>query len=91
MTSSANRFQRDALHARTAVAAQHPSTSDGRQARRLALTAFADYALAGSNWAASGRARLAHQRAASIATARTGARYARTGNALLVTAGRLLR
>jgi hypothetical protein len=91
MTYSANRFHRDGLHARAAVAAQTPSTARGKQARRLALTAFADYALAGSKWAASGRARLAHQRAASIADANAGASYARTGNKLLVAAGKLLR
>jgi hypothetical protein len=91
MTYSANRFHRDGLHARAAVAAQHPSTPRGRRAGRLALTAFADYALAGIKWAASGRARLAHHRAASIAFANAGASYARTGNKLLVVAGKLLR
>lgn len=91
MTHSANRFHTDALHARAAVAAQTPSTAKGKQARQLALTAFADYALAGSKWAASARARLAHQRAASIANANAGANYARSGNKLLVTAGKLLR
>ena len=91
MTSSANRFHRDALHARAAVAAQRTSTANGRKARKLALAAFADYATAGSKWAACGRARLAHKHAASIAAARAGARYARLGNALLVTAGKLLR
>jgi hypothetical protein len=91
MTSSANRFHLGALHARAAITAQRPSTAKGRQARRLALTAFADYALAGSKWAASGRARLAHQRSTSIALAGAGARYARTGSTMLVTAGKLLR
>jgi len=91
MTYSAKRFYRDALHARAAVAAQKPSTAKGARARRLALTAFADYALAGSKWAASGQARLAHRRAASIADANAGARYARTGDTLLVAAGKLLR
>ena len=90
MTSSANRFHREALNARAAVAAQRPSTAKGRRARGLALTAFADYALAGTNWAASGRARLAHRQASSISLARAGGRYARTGNTLLVSAGKLL-
>ena len=91
MTSSANRFHRDALRARAAVTAQRPSTAKGRHARQLGLTAFADYALAGSKWAACGRARLAHQRAASVAYAKVGAGYAHTGNKLLVAAGKLLR
>ncbi len=91
MTSSANRFHRDALRARAAVAAQRPSTAKGGRARKLALTAFTDYARAGSQWAASGRARLAHHRSAAITFARRGATYARTGNTLLVSAGKLLR
>lgn len=91
MTSSAIRFHTDALHARVAVASQKPSTAKGAQARRLALTAFTDYGLAGTKWAASGRARLAHQRASSIADANAGATYARTGGKLLVAASKLLR
>jgi hypothetical protein len=91
MSYSANRFHTDALHARAAVAGQKPSTAKGEQARQLALAAFADYALAGSKWAASGRARIAHRRAASIAYANAGANYAHTGNKLLVAAGKLLR
>jgi hypothetical protein len=90
MTSSANRFHREAVHARAAIAAQRPSSAKGRRARGLALKAFADYALAGSKWAASGRARLAHRRASSIALAAAGGRYARAGNSLLVSAGKLL-
>lgn len=91
MTYSANRFHRDALHARAAVAVQKPSTAKGRQARRLALTAFTDYALAGTKWAAAGQARLAHNCSASAASAKAGANYAHRGNRLLVTAGKLLR
>jgi hypothetical protein len=91
LSYSAKRFRTDALHARAAVAAQKPSTAKGKHARRLALSAFADYALAGSKWAASGHARLAHHRAASIADAKSGTSYARTGNKLLVAAGKLLR
>jgi hypothetical protein len=91
MSSGANRFHTDALHARAAVSGQKPSTAKGAQARRLALAAFADYALAGSRWAASGHAHLAHRRAASIANANAGANYAHTGNKLLVAAGKLLR
>jgi hypothetical protein len=90
MTYSADRFRRDALRARAAIAAQKPFTANGLRARRLALTAYTAYAHAGSKWAASGRARLAHKRVASIAYAKAGSRYAKTGNTLLVSAGKLL-
>jgi hypothetical protein len=91
LTLDAIRFRRDALRARAVIAKKAPSTTTGRRARRLALTAFADFARAGSAWAASGRARIHNQLASSIADARTGAHDARAGNLLLVTAGKLLR
>jgi hypothetical protein len=91
MTYSANRFHHDAVRARAAIAAQRPTSAKGRRARRLALTAFADYARAGSEWAMSGRSRLNHRRASSIMSARAGARDAGAGNRLLITAGKLLR
>jgi hypothetical protein len=91
MTFSANRFRVDAVHARAAIAAQKPSTAKGTRARRSALAAFADYAVAGSKWAASGRARLARRSASSISYANAGSRYAAAGNKLLVAAGKLLR
>ena len=91
MIYRANRFRTDTMHARAAVMRQRPSTAHGKQARSLALTAFADYALAGASWAASANARLTHHRPASIRSAKAGARYAATGNKLLVTAGKLLR
>lgn len=91
MTTDANRFHVDALRAHTATAGKHASTAKGTRARRLALAAFNAYALAGSRWAASGRARTAQQRASAVALASAGARYARQGNNLLVTAGKLLR
>jgi hypothetical protein len=91
LTADAIRFRRDALRARAVIASKAPSPAKGRRARRLALTAFADFARAGSEWAASGRARIHHQHASSIAHARTGARDARAGDLLLVTAGALLR
>jgi len=91
MTYSANRFHRDALRARIALAAQQPTTAKGRHARRLALTAFAAYARAGSEWFASGRSRLNHHRATSIKDAQAGAHNAAAGNRLLITAGKLLR
>jgi hypothetical protein len=91
MTTSANRFHHDSILAHDAAAAQKPSTANGNRARRLALTAFNDYALAGSKWAASGRARLAHQTAAAIADAKTATNYANAGNKRLLTADALLR
>jgi hypothetical protein len=91
LTADAIRFQRDALRARAVIASKAPSTSTGRRARRLALTAFADFARAGSEWAASGRGRAHQQLASSITNARAGAHDARTGNLLLVNAGTLLR
>jgi hypothetical protein len=91
MTSSSLRFRHDALLARAAIAAQHPSNAKGLRARRLALTAFADYAVAGSRWAASGRARLNKQRALAGRNAAAAATSARAGNGLLVMASRLVR
>ena len=90
MTSDATRFHTDALHARAAIATQKASSAKGQRARQLARTAFSDYALAGTRWAASGRARLAHHRSASIAYANAGAAYAHTADKLLLTAGKLL-
>ena len=91
MVSSAQRFRRDALRARAAIRAQRASTTAGRQAKRLAVVAFADYALAGRLWAASGQARLHGQRATASRYARAAAIRARAGNRFLVRAGRLLR
>jgi hypothetical protein len=91
LTADAIRFRRDALRARTVIAGKTPSTSRGRRDRRLALAAFADFARAGGEWAASGRARIHHQLGSSIAAAQAGVRDARAGNRLLVTAGTLLR
>jgi hypothetical protein len=91
MISRANLFHSDALHARIAATNEKPTTIKGRQARQLALVAFADYALAGNDWAASGRARVANKHATSITYATAGAKYARAGDDLLVNAGKLLR
>jgi hypothetical protein len=90
MTSSALRFRNDALRARAAVARQRPSTTAGKRARTLALTAFADYAVAAKDWAATGRARLRGDRAAAGRSARAAAVSARAGNRLLLAAGKLL-
>lgn len=88
---SAVRFRADALRARRALAAATPSSVRGRRAQRLALAAFSAYAIAGREWALSGRARLRKQRAAAIRHAALAAGPARRGNLLLVGAGRLLR
>lgn len=91
MTTNAVRFRRDALRARAALAAQKVSSPGTRKARAIALRAFSDYGRAGTEWAASGRARLAHQRTISIAEAKAAARDATAGSRLLVTAGKLAR
>jgi hypothetical protein len=89
MTAAALRFRRDALLARTAVAAQRPSTSKGRRAKTLALTAYTDYARAGARWAASGRARIAHRLLLAAADAKAAAAYAGAGTRGGVPAGPL--
>jgi hypothetical protein len=90
MTLRARHFRLDALRARTALAAVHPSSSRGRRAKRLALAAFYDYAIVGRQWALSGQARVRGLKAAAIAHARIAAKYARRGGALLLAAKRLL-
>lgn len=90
MSFSAARFHRDALRAHAAIAAQHASSPKGRRARNLALRAYANYAKAGTLWAASGRARLQGRKPAASALARTAATYAKYGNRLLTMAGKLL-
>lgn len=90
MTTNANHFRTDALRARVALSRERPLTAKGKKARRLALRAFTEYALAGTSWAASGRARLTHHRAASITYANAGATHAHTADKLLVAASKLL-
>jgi hypothetical protein len=90
LTTDALRFRRDALLARTAIGARQASSTKGRRAKILALSAYADYAKAGTRWAASGRARLARRLALAAADARAAATYADAGNRLLIAAGRLL-
>jgi hypothetical protein len=90
MTARASRFWRDALHARNAIAAQRASSATGGRAKDLALRAFANYAMAGRRWTASGRARVAHRLPAARTLSRRAATYARTGNRLLLMADRLL-
>lgn len=91
MMLRANHFRRDALAARRALAAQHPSTARGARAKTLALAAFRDYAIVGRQWALVGQARLRHRKALATKHAVIAKRYAAKGNRLLVAAGRLLR
>jgi hypothetical protein len=91
MTFSARRFHADALHARAAIARQHPTTASGRRARKLALAAYTDFGRAGSGWAAAGNARLAHNLTAAKRAASSAASTASAGSKLLVAAGKLLR
>ncbi len=91
MMYRAKRFGADAVRARRAIAAQRPSTAKGRRARRLALGAFRDYAVVGSQWAACGQARLRGRKTVAVQRARVAKRYATAGNRLLRSAGRLLR
>ena len=91
MVTSAQRFRHDALRARAAIRSQRASTTAGKQAKRLAVVAFTDYAAAGRLWAASGQARLHGQKAAASQYARSAATRAKAGNRFLVRAGKLLR
>jgi hypothetical protein len=91
MVLRAREFRADSLRARRAIAAQHPSTARGRQAKGLALGAFRAYATVGTEWARSGQARLRGRKALAARHAALAARYARKGNRLIRSAGRLLR
>jgi hypothetical protein len=90
MKSSAHRFRRDALQAHAALVPQHASSAEGRRGKGLALRAFANYAVAGAQWAACARARLQHHLAAARLLATRARTYATRGNRLLVRAGALL-
>lgn len=91
MMLRANHFRRDALAARRALGAQHPSSARGARAKGLALAAFGDYAVVGRQWSLAGQARLHHRNALATRHAAIAKRYAAKGNRLLVAAGRLLR
>jgi hypothetical protein len=90
LTTMAGRFRRDALAARRALLASRASSSRGVRARRLAVAAFAQYALVGREWALAGQARLRKRRPASIRYASIAKRHARQGGQLLINAGKLL-
>jgi hypothetical protein len=90
MMHRAQHFRADALLAVRALAPVHPSTARGRRAKRMALTAFRDYAIVGRQWALSGQARLQGRKAVAVAHARVAAKYAARGSRLLRTAGKLV-
>ena len=91
MTVGAVRFRKDALRAHAGIVSQRASSAAGRRAKDLALRAFANYAMAGKRWAASGRARLAHRKTRAQALAHSAHTFAKRGNRLLLAAGKLLR
>jgi hypothetical protein len=91
MTARARHFRLDAVRARRALAAQRSSSSRGWRARSLAIAGFKNYAAVGRQWALSGTARLHHRKALADRHARLAKRFARKGNRLLISAGRLLR
>jgi hypothetical protein len=91
MVRRAPHFRADAFRARRVLTPIQPSSSRGRRAKQLALTAFRDYALVGREWVLSGQARLQGRRLAAVTHARVAARFAKGGSRLLVTAGKLLR
>lgn len=90
MTRRAQHFRRDALRARHALAAQKPSSARGLRAKRLAMAAFRAYASVGRQWTLSGKARTHRKNALAGRYAKSALRFARKGNRLLVSAGRLL-
>jgi hypothetical protein len=91
MVKRARTFRADALRARRAVAAERPSTAQGRRARLLALTAFGSYARVGRQWTLSGQARIRGRKGAALRYARAARRSTTAGNRSLVRAGRLLK
>ena len=91
MTTRARHFRRDALAARSALAARRPSSAKGYKAKRLALAAFSAFAVVGRQWVLTGQARLHHRRLLASRHARLAKLWASKGNRLLVAAGRLLR
>ena len=90
LTARALHFRADALRARHALSGLAVSTTRGRRAKRLALGAFADYAVVGNFWVLAGRARVARRSARATKDARLAATHARRAAMLLVRAGALL-
>jgi hypothetical protein len=81
----------DALHARTAIAAQQASTARGLRGKRLALGAFSYYAAVGRQWVLSGQARLQGHTQVAVSHATLARRLSAKGNRMLIAAGRALR
>ncbi|MDQ2967262.1 MAG: hypothetical protein M3R37_02955 [Actinomycetota bacterium] len=91
MTGRARTFRVDALRARRAVSSIRASSVRGRQAQKLATTAFGDYARVGREWELTGRARVAGSKSGASAHAKLATRYAKAANRLLVQAAKLVR
>jgi len=90
MVRRARHFQVDALHARTAIAAQRPTTARGLRGKRLALAAFGYYAAVGRQWVLSGQARLQRHTQTAVSHARLARQLSAKGNRTLIAAGRAL-
>jgi hypothetical protein len=91
MVRRARHFRVDALHARSAIAAQRPSNARGLRGKRLALAAFGYYAAVGRQWVLTGQARLQGHTQAAVSHAALARRLSAKGNSALVAAGRALR
>ena len=91
MVRRARHFRVDALHARTAIAAQRPSTARGLRGKRLALSAFSSYAAVGRQWVLSGQARVQSHTQAAASHATLARQLSLKGNRRLLAAGRALR
>jgi hypothetical protein len=91
MVRRARHFRVDALHARTAIAAQRPSTARGLRGKRLALAAFSYYAAVGRQWVLSGQARLQRHTQAAVSHATLARQLSAKGNRRLIAAGHALR
>jgi hypothetical protein len=91
MTTKARGFRREAVAAQRALRAQRPGTERGRRAKSLAIAAFHDYAVVGSEWALSGVARQQRKAQAARMHALRASRFARAGSVLLARATVLLR
>ena len=90
MVRRARHFRVDALHARTTIAAQRPSTARGLRGKRFALAAFSYYAAVGRQWVLSGQARLQRHTQAAVSHATHARQLSVKGNRMLTAAGRAL-
>jgi hypothetical protein len=90
MATKAQAFRTTALRAQRALSAQKPTSSRGRQAQKLALAAFRNYAQVGREWTLSGQARAQRKTAVATEHARLASGMAKKGNSLLRSAAKLL-